>query len=240
MEECKPLEALTDAGHEGMGDPMSETLTLSKLLELIKFNKEVHRLIRQIMAPVDHVDGDDEPDHTTEIAAQANCIKAVELSAAPATICLAAAPEPAQPKDLLRDELIMELNLLDAVKADADLAEAWLMADESEGRQLVRLLAIVSEWDEVLRLWGRLADRCKNGRRSATDEEVGILEAVLHFNNLRWRDRSAALVSAKVGADFRHEEMERGTPKGNAVEEVWLPGIANAAGQIQKKTLVKT
>jgi hypothetical protein len=142
--------------------------------------------------------------------------------------------------DPLRAELAPELTLLNTVKADAELAESWLWAQESEGRQLVRLLAMLSEWDEVLSLWGRLADRCKSGQRAATQSELVILRAALDLHNLHWRDRAAKLVMAEVGASFHHETMERGSIKGSTVAEVWLPGLDNAAGQVQKKPVVKT
>ena len=141
-------------------------------------------------------------------------------------------------QDPLRGQLAPELALLKAVKADAELAQAWLWADESEGRQLVRLLAVLSEWDEVLRLWSCLADRCKNGQRAATPAELHLLQAALALHNLRWRDRSARLVRADSGVPFHHESMERGPSKGNTVAGVWLPGLENAAGQAQKKPLV--
>lgn len=141
--------------------------------------------------------------------------------------------------DPLRDQLTPELKLLKAVKADAELTEAWLWAPESEGRQLVRLLAMLSEWDEVLSLWSRLADRCKNGKRAATRAELSILQMALDLHNLRWRDRAARLLTAEIGATFHHETMERGSDKGSTVAEVWLPGLENAAGQALKKPLVK-
>lgn len=141
-------------------------------------------------------------------------------------------------QDPLRGQLAPELALLKAVKADAELAQVWLWGDESEGRQLVRLLAVLSEWDEVLRLWSCQADRCKNGQRAATPAELHLLQAALALHNLRWRDRSARLVRVDSGLPFHHETMERGPSKGNIVAGVWLPGLENAAGQAQKKPLV--
>jgi hypothetical protein len=84
-----------------------------------------------------------------------------------------------------------------------------------------------------------LADRCKNGQRAVTRAELSILQATLELHNLRWRDRIARLLTAEIGAAFHHETMERGTPKGSTVAEVWLPGLENAAGQALKKPLVK-
>jgi hypothetical protein len=142
--------------------------------------------------------------------------------------------------DPLRAELAPELKLLKAVQADAELAATWLWVAESEGRQLARLLAVLAEWDEILSLWNRLANRCKSEQRAASATELNILQAALALHNLRWRDRAAKLLTVDTGAAFHHETMERGTAKGSTVAEVWLPGLDNAAGQLQKKPVVKT
>lgn len=148
------------------------------------------------------------------------------------------------PRDALREQLAPELALLKAVQADAELSQAWLHTDsvgsESEARQLVRLLAVLGDWDELQTLWIRLADHCKQGRRPATSAELLVLTAALALHNLRYRDRAATLVQPEAGSPFHHETMERGTPKGSTVQAVWLPGLRNAAGQLQKLPLVQT
>ncbi len=153
-------------------------------------------------------------------------------------------PAPVAPPDGLRGQLAPELALLKAVQADTELAQVWLHTDEvgteNEARQLVRLLAVMGDWDELQALWTRLADRCKNDRRPATANEYTVLQTALTLHNLRYRNRSAQLAQVEVGSAFHHETMERGTPKGSTVLAVWLPGLLNAAGQLQKQTLVQT
>lgn len=169
---------------------------------------------------------------------QANCI-ALErkLKAIPP-------PAPDAPPDALRGQLAPELALLKAVQADMELAQVWLhtneIGTENEARQLVRLLAVLGDWDELQALWSRLADRCKNDRRPATANEYTVLQTALTLHNLRYRNRAAQLTQVEVGSPFHHETMERGTPKGTTVMAVWLPGLLNAAGQLQKQTLVQT
>lgn len=153
-------------------------------------------------------------------------------------------PAPVAPPDALRAQFAPELALLKAVQADTELAQVWLHTDEvgteNEARQLVRLLAVMGDWDELQALWTRLADRCKNDRRPATANEYTVLQTALTLHNLRYRNRSAQLAQIVVGSAFHHETMERGTPKGSTVLAVWLPGLLNAAGQLQKQTLVQT
>lgn len=153
-------------------------------------------------------------------------------------------PAPVAPPDALRGQLAPELALLKAVQSDKELAQVWLHTDvvgtENEARQLVRLLAVMGDWDELQALWSRLADRCKNDRRPASANEYTVLQTALALHNLRYRNRAAQLAQVAVGSAFHHETMERGTPKGSTVLAVWLPGLLNAAGQLQKQTLVQT
>ncbi len=245
----KRLVRLQEDGTKGVNGSCLKDLTYPDLLLLLEADLAIQKLIREIVKPMLAAP---ESEEATAVASDEDSL---------ANEAVSRYVEPPQPiikiekviekvpyevrvevpvHDPLRGQLLPELKLLQAVQADAELAAAWLEANESEGRQLMRLLSMVSEWDEVLRLWSRLADRCKKDQRTATGVELQILQAVLAFNNLRWRDRSASLVSAKVGIDFHHETMERGTPKGSTVQAIWLPGIANAAGQVQKKPVVKT
>lgn len=267
-DERKRLERLQEDGPKGVSGSFLKDLTYPDLQLLLAADSSIQDLIRQIVDPlstkseneVTESEADSEADDGKKNKRGRS--KALDASRHEPTgqIILQPAPPiiqyvdrikevikqvPVEVRvevpvlDPLRAELRSELKLLKAVRADAELTEAWLWVTESEGRQLVRLLAILSEWDEVLSLWCRLADRCKNGQRAATRAELSILQMALELHNLRWRDRAARVLTAEIGAAFHHETMERGTTKGSTVAEVWLPGLNNAAGQSLKKPLVK-
>ena len=145
------------------------------------------------------------------------------------------------PPDKLREMLANELRLLKVVQNDEELVKVWLHAEsENEAEKLVRLLAVMGDWGELQALWNRLADRCKTQRRAATEDELFVLNKALALHNLRYRDSKAQLTQVEKGIAFHHETMERGTPKGSTVLAVWLPGLMNAAGKLQKQTLVQT
>ncbi len=250
-DERKRLVRLQEDGPKGVGAYGLKELTYPDLQLLLVADPTIQKLIRQIVQPMLAASESEETiasESDKESLATDSVSRHIKLPVQPLPIKIEKVIEKVPDEvrvevpvyDPLRGQLLPELKLLQAVQADTELAGAWLEANESEGRQLMRLLSMVSEWEEVLRLWGRLAERCKKDQRTATGVELQILQAVLAFNNLRWRDRSASLVSAQIGADFHHETMERGTPKGSMVQAVWLPGIANAAGQVQKKPLVST
>lgn len=157
------------------------------------------------------------------------------------TVTVQAVPPPPVPPDPLRKEMLPELALLQLVKADTELCLAWLgEAPETEGRQLVRLIAVASQWDHVLQLWECLAGRCKKDKRSATPDERQILQVSVELHNLIWHEAAARLESVEMGVDYDYRVHERGTPQGDKVSAEWLPGLFNAAGELQKKPLVRT
>lgn len=260
-DERKRLERLQEDGPKGVNGFNLKGLTYPDLQLLLLADPTTQNLIRQIIEPMFAAQEDDAPvsadadqadDQPKSKRGKGKTSAALTSEPASKTVVPTAQPaiqyvdrikevvKEVTVHDPLRTELSPELKLLKLVKADKELNEAWLWVQEDEGRQLVRLLACLAEWDEVLGLWGRLADRCKDEQRAATKSEQGILQAALALHNLRWRDKAAKLTSADMGATFHHETMERGTPKGSTVTEVWLPGLVNAAGQVQKKPVVKT
>lgn len=252
--ERKRLEELQKNGQKAIDDYYLKNLTYPDLQLLLLADPTIQRLIRQIVEPMfaecqqeETAKAESDTDDTTEDETPAAPVieyRDREIIKEVIKTVIQKVPHEVRVEvpvyDPLREQLAPELKLLHAVKADAELAQAWLWADESEGRQLVRLLAVLAEWDEVLSLWSRLADRCKTDQRAATPTECSILQAALALHNLRYRNRAAQLATAEISAPFHHETMERGTSKGSSVAEIWLPGLTNAAGQLQKKPVVKT
>jgi hypothetical protein len=133
-----------------------------------------------------------------------------------------------------------ERELLDWIKADAELKDAWLSVDEPAERQLVRLIATAAQWDRLLLLWDRFAARCKNEKREASPTELNILRSSLDIHNLIWQDREANLQTAEAGTAFDPLLHERGQLQGDTVRAQWLPGLRNAAAQLQRKPVVCT
>lgn len=210
-----------------------ERLTYPDLLLLLKKDKKIRKLICAIMDKESEDEGaDDSPDIALESATRQPMVRPPVESRQ---------RSPAVAQEPLRQALAPELTLLQCIKSDVDLAGFWLRdSHDTEGRQLVRLIATAAQWDQVLQLWDRLAERCKVAQRAATAEERQMLAACLDIHNLIWQDRQAVLQSAESGVDYDFRQHERGVAKGDHVSAEWLPGIVNAAGQLQKKPLVRT
>lgn len=209
-----------------------EKLSRSDLLLLLKADPEVQEIIRQLVA-------------CTETASQAPLpppellqefdepLEYSHLTITP--------PSPYAPReDELHAALAPELELLTWIARDRELDQAWLGAEDDGERRVVRLIAVAAQWDRLLLLWDRLATRCKEEARRASPVERQILTRCLALHNLIWQGRQTSLQEAQPGEDFDPLRHERGALYGDRVHIVWLPGLRNAAGQLQRKPLVGT
>jgi len=229
--EEKRLLKLQEDARKGV-DAWCEKLTYPDLLLLLKEDKMLRKLIRSLLKTKQDDDEAIQPETpATEPEPSAPAPKAHSYSPPPAAIS----------QDPLRLHLKPELDLLVWVRADAELAALWLPDDaEPEARQLIRLVALLAQWDQVLQLWAQQDGRCKSARRPATAGERRILAAALDIHNLIWRGRAAQLQPVESGIAFEFKQHERGVPTGETIRAEWLPGLLNAAGQLQKKPLVET
>lgn len=229
---------------------LKEEITYWDLLLLIERDPKLQTLLRQVILGGKQVQpasvvGDSAVATTSEetipdvYAYDAETDEIQTVPIASPEVSLAPEPEP-EPYNPLLDELQPALKLLAQVQQDAEFSRLWLHQEESEGEALLRLVASLSQWDQVLELWDCLAGRCKEQQQPASQDEHHILEAALSFYNLTLRSRSAKLSQPETGIAFDHQQHTRATPQGEQINAVWLPGLTNAAGKLQKKPLVRT
>lgn len=134
--------------------------------------------------------------------------------------------------------LSAEHQLLEWIRQQPELNTSWLPVNEPEDRQQVRLIAVAAQWERVGQLWDCLANRCKSERRCASTEEISMLIHCLDLHNLIWAQQRASLMHVDVGSAFVALKHERGTLNGDTVNALWLPGLCNAGGVLQRKPLV--
>lgn len=231
---------------------VTEKLTVPDLLLLLREDEQVQNLIREIVTPPathssndevpttpQHGMDDDEDDNDDERGMLAPPLRPIAQTTTARISAVAPAPVAVDP---LRQQLAPELALLHAVRADTDMAVTWLgaAADEDEGRQLLRVVVCAAQWELLSELWEKLASRCKQDQRAANAAELAMLRAALALHNLRWHGREAQLAEVAAGTPYDYDRHQRGTPSGDTVRALWLPGLVNAGGQLHKKPLVQT
>ena len=107
---------------------------------------------------------------------------------------------------------------------------------------LIRAVAVLSQLNNVERLWDVLKETCESERRPATDDEITLLQTVLDWHNHNWRKKPYTLHCPHMDAGFDFKTAQRAaiTPSGETLVAVWLPGIVSGSDSVQKKALVAT
>lgn len=127
------------------------------------------------------------------------------------------------------------------VSLATDLGLDGMGADGSA--DLVRCVAVLSQLDTIRQLWDLLKARCEQQLRPASDGELTLLGCALAWHNHNWRQKPYQLYQPALasGFDFNKAQRAVGTPpSGESLRGVWLPGISDHAGRLQKKALVVT
>ncbi len=134
-----------------------------------------------------------------------------------------------------------ELALL---RQDTSLAQALglepLPSDDIQA--LIQTVAVLSQRDNLERLWNTLKDRCETDKRPATAGEHALLQAALAWHNHNWRTRPYRLIEATPASayNFEYHQRSRHTNTGETVSAQHLPGIADGSSRTLCKALVST
>ena len=108
---------------------------------------------------------------------------------------------------------------------------------------LVRCVAVLSQLDTIRQLWDLLKARCEQQLRPASDGELTLLGSALAWHNHNWLQKPYQLYQPALasGFDFNKDQRAVGTPpSGESLRGVWLPGISDHTGRLQKKAQVVT
>jgi DNA repair exonuclease SbcCD ATPase subunit len=141
----------------------------------------------------------------------------------------------------LHADLPPVLGLLRRVPALAERLGLGSLPDDTS-QALIRTVAVLSQMDNIERLWDTLKEGCERECRPASAEETTLLQTALDWHNHNWQKKPFALHRPGDGKhfDFSKEQRAANSPSGEALSAVWLPGIVSGNGTVQKKALVST
>jgi hypothetical protein len=142
--------------------------------------------------------------------------------------------------DPIRENMKVELELLNIIQQDNELQKNWLLNSENEGQQLVKINALLSQWQQIEMLWDMLANRCKEHKRGLSENETRLLNGALSIYNITLNQHKAELRSIEVNTPYNYEKHQRGIATGDRVIAQWLPTLVNAAGEVTRLALVET
>lgn len=134
-----------------------------------------------------------------------------------------------------------ELRLL---RQDGELAQLLGLGNlpTDDTAALIKVVAVLSQRDNLQRLWSVLKDRCESISRMATNDEVSLLKAALSWHNHNWQSRPYQLINPTVGSNYDYERQlrSRDSSAGESVAELRLFGIADSSNKPLCKALVTT
>ena len=134
-----------------------------------------------------------------------------------------------------------ELALL---RQDTALAQALglepLPGDDTQA--LIQTVAVLSQRDNLERLWSTLKDRCEADKRPASAGEHALLQAALAWHNHNWRTKPYRLIEAAPASAYHFDQHQRSrhASTGETISAQHLPGIADGSGHPLCKALVHT
>lgn len=134
-----------------------------------------------------------------------------------------------------------ELALL---RQDTALAQALglepLPGDDTQA--LIQTVAVLSQRDNLERLWSALKDRCEADKRPASAGEHALLQAALAWHNHNWRTKPYRLIEAPPASAYHFDQHQRSrhASTGETISAQHLPGIADGSGHPLCKALVHT
>lgn len=137
-----------------------------------------------------------------------------------------------------------EQELLKILEEDKELAKNWIDYNVPLDRQIVQLIVFASQWNNIQQLWKNIAKRCQKRKEKSTERELKFLQGCLNLHNLQWVTGKAKLDNFLEGETYDSEIHQRAstTPKGENIELVWLFGLKNTNGKLDKdyKSIVTT
>lgn len=139
------------------------------------------------------------------------------------------------------DSTPAELALL---RQDAELAQRMELTDlpADDIQALIRVVAVLSQRDNLERLWDALKERCETQNRPASASERALLNSALIWCNHNWRTRPYTMIEAAPNKAYNFEQhlRSRNTVSGETIHDSRLPGIADGSHKTIRKILVST
>lgn len=133
---------------------------------------------------------------------------------------------------------------LEFLRKDSALADVLGLAHLPDDNiaALTRVVAVLSSEDGVKSVLSALKDRCEAENRAINANERGLLVASVAWLNHNWPSHPYQLVDVPAQSDYQFDTQQRfkHSPTGDRVIERILLGLADSAGKVICKPLVRT
>lgn len=121
-----------------------------------------------------------------------------------------------------------------------ELQPILLQVNIEQPTAILSFISCSSQWSNVLRVWDKLADHCKQNKNEITVERLEILENALFLYNLSLLHNHAQLRKPSVNDDYDYSLHHQVLGVGGRIQTVLLPALYSASGEKVKPALVIT
>lgn len=153
----------------------------------------------------------------------------------------------AQDKYQIADKQLRSMTMppeLALLRGDKALAEHFGLAQlpDSDTLALAQVVAVLSQWSNIDRLWTFLKDRCERQAQAASAAEQSLLLTALAWHNHNWPNAPYRALQPESGRafDFAQHMRSRHTATGETISQLLLPGLLTPQGKCVAKALVRT
>lgn len=116
-----------------------------------------------------------------------------------------------------------------------------LIQNNQDGQTaLLSFISCSSQWQNVIRVWDKLAEHCKNTLQPIEAEHLEFLQNTLFLYNLTLSSSQAELHSPKVNDDYDFGNHTQIAGTGSSISQILLPALYSASGEKVKSALVIT
>lgn len=122
-----------------------------------------------------------------------------------------------------------------------DFPELKSILVQSGGDESVALMSFIgrsSQWQNIIRIWDKLAEHCRITQQEISSEQLNFLENMLFLYNLTLSNAKAELNSPESDDDYDFRKHTQLAGEGTKIKQVLLPALYSGAGEKIKSALV--
>lgn len=116
-----------------------------------------------------------------------------------------------------------------------------LIQNNQDGKiALLSFISCSSQWQNIIRVWDKLAEHCKDTQQEIESERLQFLENALFLYNLTLSSAKAELRSPKVNDEYDFNNHTQITGTGSLISHILLPALYAPSGEKVKSALIIT
>lgn len=129
---------------------------------------------------------------------------------------------------------------LDSLVQFPELQSIFSTNQHDETTKILAFISVSSQWQNIVRIWDKLAVECKNSQQGLEEGKLKLLENAVNLYNLSLLNAQAELKFPDLNTEYNYNIHNQIAGSGSQIKQVLLAGLYNASGEKVKSALVIT